>query len=562
MSNYSQKVSEYTVGSFLPDYNSDFKENVTSVFENFRNNESLDPMEDILKILKVDALRESYKHELLSDVLEESFEDPYMDSLPEKLDQLFENTQLEIVKENTGTLNPIVGFTLPILKKSFLECHGKDIVMTEVAPSPIVKMAFERKFLKDKEGNKYYIPEIYYDDKFQEVMPHALGKPVSNLFYPEAGALPLHEFNILEASGGSLALRDSLSNNFVIEAVKMNVGTEDAPEEITIEGLSITPEKAAKGTFGYKVIGKNAAGDVKEDFISGRLDFYTGKITVSSSAGLITQVRFGGNLSNQNNTESLEFDREREPITWEIPEGARFNTGMTIERLRDTQALTSIDLMAETISDMSETMAQYEDSTILTFLDKSYNTWKERKTLPFGYEDGFTSSYEFDFIPPTNTILPTSQWSQDLKWYLNRQMDTLKEKLKTDKIMFVVYGNPAHISILQDEVKWVIDDSSRVGGVQLEYRFGVMTKTKSRVHVVSTMKVSREKGLRIVAYPTTKEHVTFKHLKYSINISNEYKNPLTPLTPNIMGVSRFLTTEVTPVQGEMQLKNSDFGRLS
>lgn len=557
MSNINYKTSDYTVGSFLPDANSDFKETVQSVFESFRNNENLDPMEDILKILKVDALRESYKEELLSDVRDQQFEDPYMAQTYDKLDQLFENTQLEMVRENTGTLNPIVGFTLPILKKSYLECHGKDIVMTEVAPSPIVKMAFERKFLKDKEGNKYYIPEIYYDDKFQEVMPHALGKQVTSKFYPEAGLFPIHEFNVLEASGGSIALRDSLSANFVIDAVIIDVNGVD----VTLEGLGIRPDKGTQGTFGYKVVAKNPAGDIAEDFISGRLDYYTGKITVSHSNGLIKQVRFAGNLSNQHNTESLEFDREREPITWEIPEGARFNTGMTIERLRDTQALTNIDLMAETISDMSETMSQYEDSTILAFLEQSFNTWKERKTLPFGFEDGFTETYQFDFIPPTNTILPTSQWSHDIKWYLNRQMDSLKEKLKTDKIMFVIYGNPAHISLLQDDVKWVIDDSSRVGGVQLEYRFGVMTKTKSRVHVVSTMKVSRDKGLRIVAFPTTKEHITFKHLKYSINISNEYRNPLTPLVPNIMGTSRFLTTEVLPVQGEMKLKNSDFGRV-
>lgn len=549
------KAAEYTIGSFLPDANAGFKDTVQSVFENFRNVENLDPMEDLLRILKIDTTRESYKEQLLSDIRESmaTYEDEYFGLMPEKMDQLFENTQYEIVRENTGVLNPIVGFTLPILKKSFLECHAKDIVMTEVAPSPIIKMAFERKFLKNKEGEKFYLPELFYGDKWQEVMPQAMGKPVTDKFY----TVPTHELDVLVESGGSLAMRDTLSANFTIDAVKIDVNG----EVVEVAGLGIIPDKGTQGTFGYKVTATNTAGDKAEDFISGRLDFYTGKITISTSNNLIQEVRFGGNLSNQNNYESLEFDREREPMTWEIPEGARFNTGMTLERLKDTQALTSLDLMAETISDMSETMAQYEDSSILQFLDNSYNVWKDRKTLPFGYDNGFTEAYQFDFIPPTNTILPTSQWSQDLKWYLNRQMDALKEKLRTDKIMFVIYGNPAHITLFQDEVRWVVDDSSNIGGVQLEYRFGVMTKTKSRVHVVSTMKVDRSKGLRIVAYPTTKEHITFKHLKYSINISNEYRNPLTPLTPNIMGTSRFLTKEVTPVQGHMELLNSDFGRL-
>ncbi len=211
---------------------------------------------------------------------------------------------------------------------------------------------------------------------------------------------------------------------------------------------------------------------------------------------------------------------------------------------------------------MSETMSQYEDSSILKFLNDSFNSWKNRDTSPFGYKDGFTESYEFSFIPPTNTILPTSQWANDLKWYLNREMDTLKEKLKTDKIMFVIYGNPAHITLFQDQVSWIIDDNTRVGGVQLEYRFGVLTHNKTRVHVVSSMKVSRDLGLRIVAYPTTKDHITFKHLKYAISVSNEYRNPLQPLVPNIMGTSRFLTTELTPVQGEMLLTNAEFGRIT
>ena len=548
------KAAEHTIGSFIPNTDAGFKDTVETIFENFRNVENLDPMEDILKILKVDALRESYKENLLADVMESAvFEDEYYALLPQKMDQLFENTQHEIVRENTGTLNPIVGFTLPILKKSFLECHAKDIVMTEVAPSPIIKMAFERKFLKNKDGEKFYLPEIFYGNKWEEVMPQAMGKPVTDEFY----TVPGFEIDVLGDSGGSLAMRDTLSTNFVINAVKMDVNG----EEVVVEGLAITPDKGTQGTFSYKVKAENKAGDVGEDLISGRLDYYTGKITVSAANNLITEVQFGGNLSNQNNYESLEFDREREPMTWEIPEGARFNTGMKLERLRDTQALTSIDLMAETISDMSETMNQYEDSSILKFMDNSYNVWKTRTAQPFGYDKGFTNAYQFDFIPPTNTFLPTSQWTQDLKWYLNRQMDQLKSILRTDKIMFVIYGNPALITLFQDEVRWVVDDNSSIGGVQLEYRFGVMTKTKSRVHVVSTMKAPEEMGLRIVAYPTTKEHITFKHLKYSINISNEYRNPLTPNIPNIMGTSRFLTKEVTPVQGSMTFKNHTFGRI-
>lgn len=551
-----RKEADYLVGSFTEQRDLAFQDSVEAVFESLKTTSRMDPMEDAVKMMKSDAVVESYREDLFQDVSLEQFQDDYTSLMRDKLDQLFENTRYEIVRENVGTLNPIVGYTMPILKKSFLECHSKDVVLTEVAPAPIINQVFERKFLKDADGNKYYIPDIYYDDQFATVMPKAMGKPIPSTYY----AIPMHEFDILGAAGGSIQMRDELAGDFIIDGVEMTV--DGQPKVLT--GLRIVPNKGARGVFSYDVKVADAAGTTLTDTITGRVDFYTGKVSVSSSNGLVEKVLFAGHLSNQMNYHSLEFDREREPITWEIGEGVRFNTGMTLEKLKDTQALASIDIMAETISDMSETMAQYEDSFVFKFLNDSYNAWRKRDIAPFGYTEGFTETYQFDFIPPSTIIKTTAEWSQDLKWYLNRQMDTLKEKLKTDKIMFVIYGNPAHITLLEQssQVNWIIDNGTRVGGVQLEYRFGVMTSNKSRVHVVSSMKVGRDKGLRIVAYPTTREHITFKHLKYSVNISNEYRNPLTPLTPNLMGTNRFLTTELTPVQGEMRLKNSEFGRIT
>lgn len=551
-----RKEADYLVGSFTEQPDLAFQDSLETVFESLKTTVRMDPMEDAIKMMKSDTVVESYREELYGDISLEQHNDNYTSMMREKLDQLFENTRYEIVRENVGTLNPIVGYTMPILKKSFLECHSKDVVLTEVAPAPIINQVFERKFLKDADGKKYYIPDIYYDDQFASVMPAAMGLPIPSTYY----ALPMHEFDILGAAGGSIQMRDELSGDFIIDGVKMTV--DGAPKTIT--GLRIVPNKGARGSFTYDVVTKDAAGNELTDTISGRVDFYHGKVSVSSASGLVEEVLFAGHLSNQNNYRSLEFDREREPISWEIGEGVRFNTGMTIEKLKDTQVLASIDIMAETISDMSETMAQYEDSFVFKFLNDSYNAWRKRNIAPFGYTEGFTETYQFNFIPPTTIIKTTAEWSQDLKWYLNRQMDKLKEKLKTDKIMFVIYGNPAHITLLEQStpVNWIIDNGTRVGGVQLEYRFGVMTQNKSRVHVVSSMKVGRDKGLRIVAYPTTREHITFKHLKYSVNISNEYRNPLTPLTPNLMGTNRFLTTELTPVQGEMRLLNSEFGRYT
>jgi hypothetical protein len=316
----------------------------------------------------------------------------------------------------------------------------------------------------------------------------------------------------------------------------------------------------ANSSFTYRVKTTGDNGAKVEDILTGMVDFYTGTVSVASTGGKITKVKFGGNLSNENNLETVELDREREVKEWKIPDGQRINTGLTIEKIKDYKALFNLDVTTEVIADMSTVLTQFEDSDILSYLDDKLTQWRGRKDLPFGYSDGFVESAKFSCTPPSNVFVTNSSWiSTELKYYLNRFIDELKTKLKTTDIMFVVYGHPNNITLIQDDVKWVIDEDTKIGGVQLDYRFGVMTANKNRIHVISSMKVAKEKGIRVVAYPLSNEVITFKHYKYSLNIENIYRNPFTPLTPNVMGTSRYLTTDVLPVQGDFVLENNGFG---
>jgi hypothetical protein len=563
------------IGSFVTDKNVDFKNGVKSLLESFKGQYAMDAVDDILKILKVETLKEDYKERLIGDVVNEQFEDPYCALIPQKLEQLFENSSLEVIRESSfGPLAPIVGLTLPILKKNFIEGYSKDIVMTEVPSKPIVKIAVERKFLKDKQGTKYYIPEIFYNDDYKTVLAKTKGKTISTTWYPEnipphdavpetVVNLPIQDFDLLTASGGSIETRDSLAYDFCIEGIQITVkdaaGTGTATKTIT--GLHIEPDMAAKGTMQYRVKteGLDEAKTVVEDILFGTIDFYNGKVSVGSTAGKITKVRFGGHLSNENNTETVEIDRERETKEWKIPDGSRLNSGLTIEKIKDYKALFDIDVTTEVIADMSTCLTQFEDSEILAYVEDSYTRWKDKTDLPFGYDQGFVKSAEFSCTPSANVMVTPSQWIQtELKYNLNRFIDELKVILKETDLMFVVYGHPNNITLIQDDVKWIIDEDTKIGGVQLDYRFGVMTNNKNRIHVISSMKVDKSKGIKVVAYPLTKDVITFKHYKYSLNIENIYRNPLTPLTPNVMGTSRYLTTELLPVQGKFALTNNTF----
>lgn len=427
--------------------------------------------------------------------------------------------------------------------------------MTEVPTKPIVKAAYERRFLKDAEGKKYYIPDIFYDDSYKEIMNKGKGKEISAAYYPaDAGTLPFQDLNILTLNGGSIAKRDSLAYDFCVKSVMLTVDGEAVPVAVNVQ-----PNMAANSSFTYRVKYVKEDGSTVEDILVGQVDFYNGLVSCASTNGLITKVQFGGHLSNENNNETIELDRERELLEWKIPDGTRINTGLTLEKIKDYKALFDFDITTEIISDMSTVLTQYEDSEILGFLNSSYDMWRTRKDLPFGYSDGFVEEGYFNCEPPANKFVTRSQWiDSELKFDLNRFIDELKVKLRNQDLMFVVYGHPNLISLIQDNVRWVIDDDTKIGGIQLDYKFGVMTANKNRVHVISTMKCPKSRGLRVVAYPLTKEVITFKHYKYSLNIENAYRNALTPLTPNVMGTSRFITTEVLPVQGEFHILDNQF----
>lgn len=546
------------IGSFAKSKNEDWKNGINSLMEGFKTQFGLDPLNNIRDILENDVLCEQYKEALLGDVFEADFNDEYLNLMPEKLDQLFENTKDEIITENygVGQMSPIVGYTLPILKKNYIECHGKDIVMTEVPSKPVIKIAFERKFLKDKAGKKYYIPEIFYDESYKEVSEKAKGKKVSDKWYPETGSLPMQDLAIMNESGGTLETRDQLAHDFCIQAIKMEVDG----KEVIKNGLDIKPDYSSNNNITYRCKHVKESGDVVEEVLTGTVDYYHGTITVATSGRLIKQVQFGGHLSNQNNNETVELDRERETVTWHIGEGERINTALTIEKIKDMKSLLGIDVTPEAISDMSSTLTQFEDAHIMSYLKNSLDVWKNKTDLPFGYTGGFVETATFNCVPGSTLAVTQSEYIEsELKFRFNRLLSELKDKLKTTDLMFVVYGHPTIIELFNASVDWKFDEGSKVGGLVLDYKFGVVTESGTRIHVVSSLKVPKEAGIRIVAYPTTDEQLTFKHFKYSFNIENMYRNPLTPLTPNIMGTHRYLTESLLPVQGQMLLVGNDFG---
>ena len=549
MARYNEVNPTRVVGSFVESRNEDFNNQLVSINETFKGSFGLDPIEESLRIYKDDVIFEQYKEMLLGDLFEASMGDKYLDLLPAKIEQLVENSKFEIVNEAYGVaqLSPVVGYTLPIIKKNMLECIAKDIMMTEVPDAPVIKVAFERKFLKDKNGKKYYIPEIFYDKSYKEASEMAKGTPIM----ADAIQAPLDEFPLMEnsmlAAGQQVRKgQDSFAYDLAIEEVVF--------DGITVKGLNIKPDIENDGVF-YKEVrdGENRC------VIVGRVDFYNGTVSCSSLDGKLETVKFVGHISNQFNDNSLDMDRERTPQTWEIPEGERINTALTIEKIRDWKAMANIDITPEIVNDIATTLTQFEDSSAMDFLETSLERWIDKKDLPYGYTKGFVQTATFDCNVTSGMLTQSDYIEKELKFRFNKLVSQLKDILKTNEIMFVAYGHPDNRELFNSAVKWVVDQNTRVGGVQLDYKFGVMTESGNRIHFLSSLKCARDIGVRIVAYPTTANHITFKHYKYSFNIENTYRHPQVDRVPNIMGTHRYLSTEMLPVQARMEFINNEFG---
>ena len=214
--------------------------------------------------------------------------------------------------------------------------------------------------------------------------------------------------------------------------------------------------------------------------------------------------------------------------------------GRSLKRLYAVVA--NIDVTVEVVSDMSDVAAQTADSNIKRFLEDSYVKTMDieatRIFQPMGYNFKFADAYEMSLAAPTPYMAPESNWrSQQIRFYFERVLSYLKTKLRDERIMFTVSANPYVVEQLcatDGGVKWVLNDNANIGGVKLDYHFGVMTVNGTRVHIISTMKESIEKGFRICIIPLTDTIITYRQYQFSFNVETNYRNPYTPNIPNIM----------------------------
>lgn len=531
----------------------------------------VDPMVDINTIIRQPDIASTFKTALLKGIMEESVN--YKDSdiygnyacLDDQVDKLFDNVTNQLVRESTtvGQLMPIKAIDYPILMKQHLQLATKDVMQTEVTTNPLIKKQIERRWIVDNQtGERWEYPQCFYDQSVAEkIFASGKGLPISS----EPVEIPTFNFDLIgERTDSATPQRESLTFNTKIVAGVLEDGTE-IPMNCYVD---LHHSSWVNGMVDTDVTLKDDSVEHITDQIYGGIDFVSKTVTVVAANSKIKKVVFSGYLSNELNERAVSMDYTRMEREWKIEDGHRVNVPYSVEELEDAKALLDIDLYKKTYDNMATYLTDMEDSQIISFLDEEYAKYAGVELDPLGW-NSMVREINFDCDSTIKTTaLPCEYIAKQLKFTIDRFVIDLTETCKMEDMTFVMYGNPRWISLLGDEVKWVITNGQMTGGVRHNYSYGIMNTGHVRIQVVSALKFSPDddmhQGIRFIPYPMSKEQMTFKHYKYSTHIlttqNSGYKAPDRPggSMTNILGVSRYESASIQGIQGLLTFTNADF----
>lgn len=554
--NYSGRESRIIGNDYVSHENSDFKAEVRGIFESY-NAQGVNLASDINQIIGSQLDRREFEDRIMESFQEDPMtrnsmaaSAPFYHDYADRFGQLLDNSLTTVAIESvTQGYHPIVAYNPFFLKKQWVACIFKDVLMTEVPTSPVINLAFERRYIKTMDGEKFEMPDVFYDDeKMAKLTEESQGIPMDAT---KEIALPMKNVDLLVA--------DYFPNIGVItdRAEMLNQSLEIAEVHFTTADKWIPVHIAADATthaFPHKVI---VCGD-ETDTLVGNVDFEGGRVSIYATQDKIDKIKMNGKLSNRWNERGLTVIRENEQIQKQMPEsGPRLNTAVTVEEASDALALQKIDMIADNVDMMGRTLAELEDSEIRTYLDKSYAAQEAAGAGPYGYEK-LTVTGEFDALPYDGFTNNVTDWMKDSREYFERIINTLKQKLKSPDVVIVAVAHPELIRFLQDGIDWVFSDDTQISGIKIAYKFGILTSAQDRVHIITSHYLKPDTGIRFYVIPLTKELITYKHYKYNMVIDRGYRNPTHTLVPNIMATQRTLTFEVLPVQGRMTITGRDF----
>ena len=99
---------------------------------------------------------------------------PFYKNYSERYAQLLNNSEDAIAIESVVQgYSPIVSYAPFFLKNQWVNCVFKDVLMTEVPASPVINLAYEKRYIKTQDGKEYEIPAVFYDNEKMKMLTNA-----------------------------------------------------------------------------------------------------------------------------------------------------------------------------------------------------------------------------------------------------------------------------------------------------------------------------------------------------------------------------------------------------
>ena len=495
-------------------------------------------------------------------------------TLYDQMGKLFDNKIEQFTEQaSVGQLLPIKAIDFPIMMKTQVKQSFKDVVNEEITPSMVVKKQIEHKIVYAKQDPKkrWEYPQCFFNDEFKEMMQYGRGTKLDT----KAVTLPIYNYDIIdELTEAPIPSRERLVID--IEIDKIEVAATDTAHAGNVPNVVITLPVPMRVNLadGAWVGGKINLDYTDEedhvqhldDCITGMMDWTTGTTTLTAANNKVVAVHFSGRLSNEGNENTVRFTYQREDREFKVGEGFKADAAYTLEELQEHKALLDMDLYTKTYNDLCTLITDMADSDGFDWLDREKAKYEGLDLDPLQWQPMIKKT-EFNCDSTIATVaLPCEYIAKQLKFKIDRFLIDIADDVKMNNLKFVIYGNPRYISLLDPSVKWVFRSGDRVGGVELDYSYGVMTSGETSVYVVSSKKINPVKNqcLRIVPFAPDGETITFKRYKFSTDIvtgkESAYKDTERAggSQTYVWGTSRYVDVSIQGIQAEVGFKNADF----
>jgi len=469
------------------------KEILTEVYRTTRKISGIDPSKpgNLKGILIDDAAFEAYVTGLA-------------ESIENKKDRatfigLAENTRINLLENSMFQINPYETLTLPILRVFYPKLVAKEAVTVSPMDKPeTVKAFLTATFSPANSVSQYAAPVTATDISGGP----AVGTPVAATM-----AVPTAGFDVLNVIG--LTSSDAhLERDFQITEVS---------DGTTAVAVSIVP--AVEGHFSQSV-----TISASTDVISGRVDYLNGTVDISSTTGLVSQIKYEVTCSLEENKVNPKVKLNVDKVRLYAKDRA-ISSEWTINMEQDMRALFDVSMQAEIVNVLGQQIALDIDREIIDALvtgNQRLNAASHNQT--------------FNRTPPGGYTWGAKYWHENIIPVMNE----LSAQIYTDTNMDAgntVLANPLDVAILEDLQTFNYTGTSTADG-DVGYRSATVAGGKWRVLTSAVV----QQGTMVMVYKPAEElKCVYLYCPYVPAVLHPY--PLGAI-PSLTIMSRYATSLV------------------